>query len=69
MLLVVVLALKIMIAIISIAPYFTDKGELTVLYKYKINNNVTHETSKMILYNHIRSIIFITYTHGYTEEM
>ena len=39
------------ISFISIAPYLTDKGEHTALYKDK--KNVYTKTPKIILYSHI----------------
>ena len=53
-------------AVISIAPYLTDKGEHTALYK--INHNVYIKTSKII--NYIVVILYsshTTYTHTHTH--
>ena len=43
------------IVVISIAPYLTDKGEYTALYK--VNNNVNIKTSKIMSY-----IVIILYS-------
>ena len=51
----------IVIAVISIAPYLTDKGEHTSLYK--INNNVYSKTSKILNY----VVIILHYTHTHTR--
>ena len=50
-------------AVISIAPYFTDKGEFTALYK--ININVYIKTSKVIYY--IAIIFYSSHTHTHTH--
>ena len=75
----------IIVAVISIAPYLTDKSEHTAHALYKINNKVCIKTSKIInstLYS--RNIVFPppppprlspslslshTHTHGHTEGM
>ena len=53
---------RIIIAVISIALYLTDRGELTALYK--INNNVYIKTSKII--NYVVIILYHTHTHTHT---
>ena len=54
----------IIIAVISIAPYLTDKGEHTTLYKN--NYNVYIKTSNIINYiSH--SIVFLACTHTHTH--
>ena len=47
---------QIIIVVISLALYLTDKGEHTALYK--INNKVYIKTSKMI-----NCIVIILYSH------
>ena len=54
---------RIIIAVISIALYLTDMGELTALYK--INNNVYIKTSKII--NYVVIILYHTHTHTHTH--
>ena len=53
------------IAVISIAPCFTDKGEHTTLYK--INRNVYIEMSKII--NYIVIILYSLHAHAHTHTV
>ena len=53
----------IIIAVISIVPYLTDKGEHTTLYK--INNNVCIKTSQTMNYTVI--IMYSAHTHTWKE--
>ena len=55
---------RIIIAVISIALYLTDMGELTALYK--INNNVYIKTSKII--NYVVIILYHTHTHTHRKS-
>ena len=54
----------IIIAVIFVAPYLTDKGEHTALYK--VNNNVYIKTSKIISY-----IVIVSFAHAcaYTKQV
>ena len=54
--------LLIIIVVIFIAPYLTDRGEHTTLYKN--NNNVYIKTSK-IVYDH--NIVFLTHACAHTR--
>ena len=58
----VMMVMIIIITIISIAPYLTDKGVHTALYK--INNNVCIKTSKII--NYIVIILYSLHTYPHT---
>ena len=51
------------IAVISIAPYLTDKAEHTALYK--TNNDVYVKTSKRI--NYTVMILYSSHTHTHTH--
>ena len=51
------------IVVISVAPYLTNKGEHTVLYK--INNNLYIKTSKGI--NYIVIILYFSHAHARTH--
>ena len=56
----------IIIAVISIAPYFTNNSECTALYK--INKNAYSETSKIIICHSIVSLHTPpTHVHTYTH--
>ena len=55
----IMLIIIIIIAVISIAPYLTDKSEHTALYK--TNNNLYIKKPKII--NHIVIILYLSLIH------
>ena len=54
---------RLIIAVISIAPYLTDKGGHIALYK--INNNVYIKTSKII--NYVVIILYSSHARAQTD--